>query len=470
MAIDYVNSLGAGAGIDTKALVSSLVEAERAGKKALLDNKISDNNAQISALGTAVTKVTDLRLAAIALNDASDFNNFSISNTQTSALSVSANGLASAGSHTITVTSQAKAQSSNTSDASTSSPVVGFTSGSQNINGGNTFDMVFTLGTNSQTTQTVSVSSATPDGVVTAINEANMGITAQLVALDTSGSNYSIQLIGQTGVEGAYSISESVSELNFTTPSGFSAADADLTVNGVQYARATNTIDDIVTGVTLSLAGATSGAATIGINEDTTAARANIESFVSTYNLVQDELIALTSSASDGALASDSIAKQVKNDLRSIVLNASTTPGSNISRLSDMGIEVTKTGDLEIIDATLTSALSNNFSDVIKVFSADTNNDSEIGVASRGIAGDLSKYIKDITSRDGYFTTQATKLSSRVDSYQLELTELEERMASLEERYTKQFLSMQTIVEQMNSTKDSLKSSFEALPFNNRND
>ena len=89
-------------------------------------------------------------------------------------------------------------------------------------------------------------------------------------------------------------------------------------------------------------------------------------------------------------------------------------------------------------------------------------------MANRGIAGDLSKYIKDITSRDGYLTTQATKLASRVESYQLELTELEERMANLEERYTKQFLSMQTIVEQMNSTKDSLKSSFEALPFNNR--
>ena len=465
VAIDYINSLGAGAGIDTKALVSSLVEAERAGKKSIIDNKIETNNAQISGLGTAVSKVTELRLAAIALNDATDFNNYTVSNTQSSALTVSAGTLANAGSHTITVTSQAKAQSSNSLNANTSS---GFTSGSQSINGGNAFDMVFTLGASNQTTQTVSVATATPDGVVAAINNANLGVTAQLVALDAGGSSYSIQLTGQTGAESAFAISESVSELNFATPSGFAAADADLTVNGVQYARASNTIDDIISGVTLELAGATTGSAIIGITGNTTTARANIEAFVATYNTVQDELIALTSSASGGALASDSIVKRIKSDLRNIVLNASTTPGSNISRLSDMGIEITKTGDLEIIDAALTSALSNNFSDVIKVFSADTNNDSEIGAANRGIAGDLSKYIKDITSRDGYLTTQATKLASRIDSYQLELTELEERMANLEERYTKQFLSMQTIVEQMNSTKDSLKSSFDALPFNNR--
>lgn len=252
MAVDFINSLGAGAGIDTKALVSSLVEAERAGKKSIIDNKIEDNDAQISGLGTVISKVTELRLAAIALNDATDFNNFNVSNSQSTALAVSAGSLASAGSHTITVANQAKAQSSNSIDAGTSA---GFTSGSQSINGGAAFDMVFTLGSSNQTTQTVSVTSATPDGVVAAINGANLGVTAQLVALDTSGSNYSIQLTGQTGAESAFSISESVSELNFTTPTGFAAADADITVNGIQYARATNTIDDIISGVTLELTG-----------------------------------------------------------------------------------------------------------------------------------------------------------------------------------------------------------------------
>ncbi len=463
--IDFINSLGAGAGIDTKALVSSLVEAERAGKKSLIDKKIEANNAQISGLGTAVSKVTELRLAAIALNDATDFNNFTVSNTQSTALTVSAGSLATAGSHTITVTSQAKAQSSNSLDASGSS---GFTSGSQTINGGNSFDMVFTLGASNQTTQTVNVATATPDGVVAAINGANLGVTAQLVALDTSGSSYSIQLTGQTGAESAFAISESVSELNFTTPSGFAAADADLTVNGVQYARATNTVDDIITGVTLELAGATSGAATIGITGNTANAKANIEAFVETYNDVNAQLNSLTSSAMGGSLAGDSIVKQIRRDIQNIVLNTSSTPGSNVKRLSDIGIEVTKTGDLEISETKLSSALANNFSEIVTFFSADTNNDSEIGEASRGIAGDLSMLVKQITASDGYFTTQASFLNERVSEYQQNLIDLETKLEILEERYTKQFLTMQTLVDQMNTTKESLKSSFENLPYNNR--
>lgn len=465
MAIDYINALGAGAGIDTKALVSSLVEAERAGKKSIIDNKIETNNAQISGIGTAVSKVTELRLAALALNDATDFNNFNVSNTQSAALSVSAGGLASAGSHTITVTSQAKAQSSNSINASTSA---GFTSGSQSINGGNAFDMTFTIGSSYHTTTTVSVTTATPDGVVAAINGANLGVTAQLIALDTSGSNYSIQLTGETGAESAYSISESVSELNFATPSGFAAADADITVNGVQYARASNTIDDIITGVTMELAGATSGAATIGVTSNPSNTRADIESFVATYNDVNAQLNALTSSSKGGSLAGDSVIRQIRRDIQNIVLSASSTPGSSASRLSDIGIEVTKTGDLEINDIKLTSALDNNHTDIITLFSAGTNNDSEIGEANRGIAGDLSMLVKTITATDGYLTKQASALSSKVNEYQEDLADLEAKLARLEERYTRQFLTMQTLVDQMNTTKESLKSSFENLPYNNR--
>ena len=467
MAVDFINSLGAGAGIDTKALVSSLVEAERAGKKSLIDRKIEANNAQISGLGTAVSKVTELRLAAIALNDATDFSNYTVSNTQSTALSVSAGSLASPGSHTITVTSQAKAQSSNSINASTSS---GFTSGSTSINGGNSFDMVFTLGASVQTTQTVSVSTATPDGVVAAINNANLGVTAQLVALDTSGSSYSIQLSGKTGAESAFSISESVSELNFATPSGFAAADADLTVNGVQYARATNTIDDIITGVTLELAGATTGAATIGLTASTANARSSIEAFVATYNDVNSQLNTLTSSAAGGSLAGDSIIKQIRRDIQNIVLNTSSTPGSNIKRLSDIGIEVTKTGDLEVSDTKLAAALANSFSEVITFFSADTNNDSEIGEANRGVAGDLSMLVKQLTASSGYLTTQSTTLTARIGEYEQDLTDLETKLSALEERYTRQFLTMQTLVDQMNTTKESIKSSFENLPYNNRND
>ena len=166
-------------------------------------------------------------------------------------------------------------------------------------------------------------------------------------------------------------------------------------------------------------------------------------------------------------VSSDSVVKQIRRDIQNIVLNSSSTPGSNVKRLSDIGIEVTKTGDLQISEAKLSSALANNFSEIVTFFSADTNNDSEIGEASRGVAGDLSMLVKQITASDGYFTTQASFLNERVSEYQQNLIDLETKLEKLEERYTKQFLTMQTLVDQMNTTKKP-QSSFENLPYNNR--
>ena len=468
--VDYVNALGAGAGFNTKEIVSALVDAERSGKKSIIDRKIEQNNAEISGLATAVSKVSDLRLAAIKLNDQSDFNDYTVANSQSTAFSFSASTSATTGTHSITVTSPAKAQTSNSLDASTSGPTVGFNSKNQVINGGNSFNMTFTIGTNSTANKVVAVATATPQGVVNAINDAKIGVTAQLVALDTGTSNYTIQLTGGTGVEEAFSISESVSELNFTIPSGFSAADADLTVNGVQYSRSSNSVDDIIAGATLNLTSATSGAATVSVTRNSSNVKSNIESFVTTYNEVNKQLKALVSSAEGGALKGNSIVRQMIRDIQSIVLNTSSTPGTSITRLTDVGISVTKTGDLEISQTKLDSALANDFEDLVTIFSADTDNDSEIGTASRGIAGDLSMLIKGVTSTTGYLTTQADRLAVKVSDYQQDLLDLEERLKKTEERYTKQFLMMQTLIDEMNATKESLKSSFENLPYNNRGD
>ena len=55
VAVDYINTLGAGAGFNTKELVEALIEAERALKEAIIRGKIDSSEAQVSALATAVS-------------------------------------------------------------------------------------------------------------------------------------------------------------------------------------------------------------------------------------------------------------------------------------------------------------------------------------------------------------------------------------------------------------------------------
>ena len=114
------------------------------------------------------------------------------------------------------------------------------------------------------------------------------------------------------------------------------------------------------------------------------------------------------------------------------------------------------------------SALTNYFSDVVSIFSADTDNQSTVGDANRGIAGDAIKKISDLLALDGTVESRMSNLETRISDYQQDLEDLDTRMARIQERYIAQFTAMETAIDRMNSTKEYLKTALENLPFTNK--
>jgi flagellar hook-associated protein 2 len=176
----------------------------------------------------------------------------------------------------------------------------------------------------------------------------------------------------------------------------------------------------------------------------------------------------LTSSELDGPLRGDSIFGSMTRSLRSIVVGTSSSPGSSINSLSNMGISIDRNGQLNYDEAKLDQVLSNDYDDVIKVFTANTDNQSRFSTEAGGIAGDIKNLIERVTASDGYLVTADAALQARKVEYDKDADELAARMEKVEERYNRQFLVMQSIIEEMNSTKESMISSFENLPFSNR--
>jgi len=465
VAVDYINTLGAGAGFNTKEIVTALVNAERAPEESRLNRRIETSESEISALAQAASSLQLIQTAADDLKDTSDFNNFVVSNSQETAFTVAADANASIGSHNVTVSAVAKEQRTNL----TPNGATEFSSASQLLNSGAAFNLSIDIGDSSTVTHSVSVSTATPQGMVDAINAANLDVTAQLLDKGTSGSNYIVQLIGQSGTDNQFTVTPSVSNmLTSDTPSGEAAANASVIVNGVTYSRPSNSINDIVSGVTFNLNGATSGSASVSLAQDTSAVDTKIRSLVAAYNDAKVTLNELTNRENGGALAGDSIFRQAIRSVTNTFLNMSSTPGTNITRLSDLGVSINRSGFLEISDAKLSTALSDHFNDVRKVFSAETEQQTSSGIASRGVSGDLSKLIEDLSSSTGYLTTQTSKLNTDVTSYESELEDLEKKMEALQSRYNSQFASMNSLIDSLNNTKDNLVTSFENLPFTNK--
>ena len=450
--IDYINALGAGASFDTKSIVESLVQAERAGSEAQIQRKLASAEAKISGLGAATSILNILKEGAEKLNDAKDFNTLSLSNSQTTAFSASASLDASAGTNSVEITSIAKEQRTISG---------GFDSKTAALNGSG--DTSISISVGGGATQTLTVSGATLESVRDSINNANLGIKAEILDTGAASGNFRLQLVGESGADKNFTISSDASALSFSQLQA--SSDAALKVNGVDFTRSSNTITDVIQGVTLNLNSATTGNATLAVNRDTSQAKQNILDFVALYNEAQLEFKKLTDSETDGPLRGDTIFRGLLRNLNSIVLNQSSTPGTDVTSMSSMGISVDKTGQLLFDDKKLDAALASNFDDVIKIFSADTNDQTRFSSDAAGIAGDIKTLIENATASDGYLTTAEQTLQNRTSDYNEELEELNDRMAVIEERYNRQFLAMQTIIEEMNSTKESLISSLENLPF-----
>ena len=152
------------------------------------------------------------------------------------------------------------------------------------------------------------------------------------------------------------------------------------------------------------------------------------------------------------------------------MVSESSSPGENIKSLSSMGISIDRYGQLVYDEAKIDAALNEDYDDVIQLFTANANDQSRFSDDPAGIAGDIKSLIERVTASDGYLTTAEATLTARNADYEQDLKDLDERMAKVEERYNRQFLAMQSIIEEMNSTKESLIASFENLPFTNRKD
>jgi flagellar hook-associated protein 2 len=460
-----VNTLGAGSGIDVKALAQSLVDAEKTPKKERIDEKIAKTEAKITGYGAVKFALSELKNAFAKINDASDFNSIKPSNTQPSAFGVTASSTAEAGSYSIEVVRTALAQRTASSN---------FAARSTPLNGGAAFKLNLTVGGVSK--GDINVTTATPAGMVSAINGAKLGVTAQLI---NTGSGFNVVVTGETGAAQNFSLTSDdgtatgnnpkvpVTGVSFTT-SLQTATDASFKVNGLTVTRGSNTVNDVIEGVTLDLFASTTGAARLDLNRDTAGIKDNLKGLVTAYNDFESTLKILGDRASEvedfgGALAGESLLQSVRNQVRALVTNTSSTPGTNIRAARDVGLSLDRLGKLTLDDAKLDAALQNNFTQVSTMFTAGTNNKSIYSPAPAGLAGEAVNSIEKMLLSTGLIDTQTKSAAAQIVKHKEELKVLDERMEKLMTRYMSQFSVMESIVGNSNSTREGLKGTFEGM-------
>lgn len=439
-------------GLDVPSLVAQLMSTERRPIDKL-NAKISTNQTKISTFGTVKGLAADFQTAVQGLN--TSLQGYSATPSDSSVLTATASTTATAGSYAINVTTLAQAhklaaagQVSDTAAISTLSSTV-----------------TFTVGTTS--TNVTIATGATLQDIRTAINAANIGVTATIIndgsgtpfrlalSSDNSGtsnaiSSITVQAGGDTAVNDllAYNPTSNAPSPAPAIPMAqtVAAQNAVFTVNGIQITKATNAVTDAIPGVTLNLSKV--GTSNLTVARDTAAVSKAASGFVDAYNALAGKLKSFSAyGSSAGVLAGDGTLRMMQDQLRGI-LNTPAT-GGTLSTLSEVGIGFQADGTLKLDTTKLNNAMAANFSDVTNLFSS-----------AGGFATRLETWATGIVQPTGLIDQHTDNINKTITSYNEQIRTLEVKMTALQKQYTKTYTDLNSMLMSMNSTSTYLAQQF----------
>jgi flagellar hook-associated protein 2 len=284
---------GLGSSVDFQSIIDKLVSVESVTINRFESWK-SEWNDKITALETLNTKLTDLRTLASSMETLTQFVDKTAATSDTTILTASASTGATSGTHSVLVNQLAQSEVEAHAGLSSSTTVVN-NSGSAKV---------FAFSYAGGASVSISVANgATLADLATAINSsgANPGVTATVMDMGASygADRYRLLIQGKaTGAVNTISIDDGLTTLDgtggtenfesttFTQTQG--AQDAQIRVDGYPpgtwIERSTNTISDVIPGVTLKLVSSSATAVQVTITDDTSAMKEKIKSLVESYN------------------------------------------------------------------------------------------------------------------------------------------------------------------------------------------
>jgi flagellar hook-associated protein 2 len=384
--------------LDVNSIVSQLMAVERQPINKL-NVKEASYQTKLSAYGSIKGAVAGFQTAMQSLSSASRFTKLDAIPSDDTILSATASSIAVAGTYSLEVTSLAQAQKLVAAGQSSSTAAIGngttttLTFDFGTINNGTLdpitkkYTGVTSFGSNGNGTKSITIDSNNNSlqSIRDAINAAKMGVTATIIN-DGGASPYRLALSSDNiGVSNSLKISVSgdaaVANLLAHDPAAtqnlsedVTAKNSDFKVNGVSVSKASNSVSDVIQGVTLNLKKITTTPTAVTVAHDNASVSNSVSAFVKAYNDLSKTLkdISAYNPATKQAaiLQGDSTVRSLQSQLRNMLGSPVTWASGALATLSQIGISFQKDGSLGLDNAKLNSAIANNVSDIASLFAA----------------------------------------------------------------------------------------------------
>jgi flagellar hook-associated protein 2 len=443
-------------GIDVPTLVSQLVSSERATYQTPITARETKATVQLSAVSSLKGALSSFQTAVAGMKDASNFTPRSTSSSDTDVFTATSSGDASTGSYDIQVIALAKAQQLASG---------AFADGSKSVVGTGT--LTFTYGSKTFDV-TIDSDNNTLAGVRDAINKATGNTGVQATILNEEGGSRLVLTSAETGAENTITIAASggdggLAQLAYDGVGASSvtqvqaAQDAHIKIANFDHYSSKNVITDAIDDVTLTLKSTSDDPVTLSISEDTGALKQKITQFVQAYNSLYSTFKNLRSydatSHAAGPLLGDALLRGIENQIGLDLSNPVNGVTGDYTTLASIGVTRQADGTLAVDSVKLDKALDADRSSVAKVFGGDN-----------GVAARLSDHLTTVLKDGGAIDARTDSINADLKKVQDDNDALDARMKVIQDRYTKQFTALDTLLTQLQSTSSYLTSQLASLP------
>ncbi len=490
--------------IDVSAIVSQLmISANKPLEK--VTSQIATEKLAISDLGTLKSKLSSFRDALKSFETPGTFNTVLASSNNSTVATASALSGATLGRYNLTINQTAEASNISVAGFTTETDVL-----TLDATNGFTLSLAGKIFRSNQT-YTSSTNPATTGGTLSAISSttstltdlknwingvgANFGAPIGSSIVQTSSGAYSLAVNGTaTGVANTISfsglngssITTAVSGTDsslITTPtignggivnvgsliisSNTNARDAKLTVNGLAIQRSSNTISDVVSGLTFNLQspvppGGTTQSALITVGAGSDASSATINSLISAYNGVISQYKSMTSNAVQGGTSATTgsygdapgILSFISN-FKQMMSQGFLTTTNKVVSLASIGIDMQLDGTLKFNSTKFAAGQTDGS---IAYLSSGVTVGRAVG-SSNSLSLSLSTVVNPAGVLDNLVTIQNTKVIYMTKKQ----TSLQSRLNQVQADYTKQYSQLNTLLFNLSQTSSQLTSAIAGL-------
>ena len=462
-----ISSAGIGSGLDVNSIVTSLMNVERQ-PLTRLQSTATTLQTKISAFGQLSSIASALQDAATPLFSADSFRLSSASSSDPASVSAGTTTKAVPGIYSVTVASLSAPQSvvSPGGQFVDASAVVGTGSLTIRLGSWSAGQTAFTPKAGSaDITIPIGASENTLAGIRDKINAANAGVSATLVT-DAGGARLALQS-SATGTANGFRVSVADSDGGNTDAAGLSrlafdpaggaarmtlaqsAANTEATINGIAVSASSNTLDNVIDGITFTLAKVTTQPVTVNIARNTDAIKARVAAFVAAYNSLNSFLGSAThydpASKQGALLQGDSTTTGMQNQLHSMVAQGSAA-SSVFGTMSSLGIQVQKEGSLKLDDTAFAAAVA-NLPELTKALSAvDATHPGSNGIGKR-----FAAWTDKLLASNGSIPGKTSALQSQLTLNQKSQDKFNDRLADIEKRLRSQYTTLDTTMSKANA-------------------